>query len=115
METDPMSQTAEPPSPAKAADKPPSPAKTAEDNIDDIMITGVGHTTPGNPIGLSKHSAKEEFVVMDKGNWKADLSSYAHLTAQEIHSDFLNRLYTSRDYEAVLVGLMKERYEVNTI
>ena len=50
---------------------------------------------------------------MDKGKWKIDLSSYAHLNAQEIHSGFLTRLYTTRDYEADLVGLMKERYEVN--
>ena len=110
-----MSQTAKPPSPAKAADKPLSPAKTAENNTYDIMITGVGHATPGNPITLSKHNAKEEFAAMDKGKWKADLSSYAHLTAQEIHSGFLNRLYTSRDYEASFVNLMKERYEVTTI
>ena len=77
------------------------------------MITGVGHTTLGNPIALSKHSAKEEFSAMDKGKWKIDLSSYAHLNAQYIHSGFLNRLYTSRDYETGLVGLMKEHYEVN--
>ena len=76
------------------------------------MITGFGHTTPGNHVALSKHSAKEEFSAMDKGKWNADLWSYAHLTAQDIHSGFLNRLYTSRDYEAGLVNLMKERYEV---
>mgnify|MGYP005813978909 CR=1 FL=1 len=72
-------------------------------------------TPPGNPIALSKHNAKEEFSAMDKGKWKANLSSYAHLNAQDIHSGFLNRLYTSRAYEAGLVGLMKERYEVNTV
>ena len=79
------------------------------------MITRVGHTTPGNPITLSKHSAKEELSAMDKGKWKTDLSSYAHLNAQDIHSGFLNRLYTHRDYEAGLVGLVKERYEVNIV
>ena len=99
-------------SPVKAADKPSSPVKAADDKADDIMITGFGHTTPGNPVALSKHSAKEEFSTMDKGKWNADLSSYAHLNAQDIHSGFLNRLYTSRDYEAGLVNLMKERYEV---
>ena len=71
-------------------------------------------TPPGNPVALSKHSAKEEFSAMDKGKSNADLSSYAHLSAQDIHPGFLNRLYTSRDYEAGLVNLMKERYEVIT-
>ena len=94
-------------------DKPISPVKDADDKADDIMIIGFGHTTPGNPVTLSKHSAKEEFIAMDKGKWNADLSSYAHLNAQDLHSGFLNHLYTSRDYEAGLVRLMKERYEVN--
>ena len=52
---------------------------------------------------------------MDKGKWKIDLSSYADLNAQELHSGYLNRLYTSHDYEAGLVNLMKERYEVTSI
>ena len=111
--TSPAHADDKPASPAKAADKPSTPVKAADDKEDDIMITGFGHTTPGNPVALSKHSAKEELSAMDKGKWNADLSSYAHLNAQDIHSGFLNRLYTSRDYEAGLVGLMKERYEVN--
>ena len=86
--------------------------KAVDDKEDDIMITGVGHTAPGNPVALSKHTAKDELSAMGKGKWNADLSSYAHLNAQDIHSGFLNRLYTSRDYEAGLVNLMKERYEV---
>jgi hypothetical protein len=99
-------------SPAKAADKPSTPVKAADDKEDDIMITGVGHTAPGNPVALSKHSAKDEVSAMGKGKWDTDLSTYAHLNAQDIHSGFLNRLYTSRDFEAGLVNLMKERYEV---
>ena len=94
------------------ADKPPTPVKAADDKEDDVMITGFGHTSPGNPVALSKHSAKDELSAMGKGKWSTDLSSYAHLNAQDIHSGFLNRLYTSRDYEAGLVNLMKERYEV---
>ena len=105
MEVDPMIQ----------ADKPPSPTKTADDKADDVVITGFGYTTPGNPIALSKHSAEEEISVVDKGKWKADLESYTHLSAQDINSGFLNRLYTSRDYEAGLVNMMKERYEVNIV
>ncbi|XP_044335569.1 uncharacterized protein [Triticum aestivum] len=48
---------------------------------------------------------------MDKGKWKSKLSNYTNLSAEDLHSGFLNRLYTSRDFEAGLVGLMKERYE----
>ena len=74
----------------------------------------VGYTSPGNPVVLAKHSAKEERAAMEKGKWSTDLSSYAHLSAEELHSGFLNRLHTNRDYEAGLVNLMKERYEVMT-
>ena len=110
--TSPVRDTDKPASPAKATDKPPTPVKAAGDKEDDIMITGFGHTAPGNPVALSKHSAKDELSAMGKGKWNTDLSSYAHLNTQDIHSRFLKRLYTSRDYEAGLMNLMKERYEV---
>ena len=101
-------------SPVKNTNKPPTPVTAADDKDDDIMITGIGHTAPGNPVALSKHTAKDELSAIGKGKWNADLSNYAHLNAQDLHSGFLNRLYTSRDYEAGLVNLMKERYEVTT-
>ena len=93
--------------------KPPSPAKPIEEKTDDVVVTGFGYTAPGNPTVLSNHSAKEEISADDKGQWKVDLESYAQFSAQDIHSGYLNRLYTSRDFEAGLVNLMKERYEVN--
>ena len=40
------------------ADKPPSPIKDADEQTDDVVATGIGYTTPGNPTALSKHSAK---------------------------------------------------------
>ena len=88
--------------------------KTAGDKEDDVIVTGVGHTSPGNPVILAKHSAKEERAAMEKGKWSTDLSSYAHFSAKALHSGFLNRLHTNRDYEAGLVNLMKECYEVMT-
>ena len=100
-----------PSSPVKAADIPSTPVKATGDKEDDVIITGVCHTSPGNPIALSKHNAKEERSAMEKGKWSTDLSSYAHLNTQELHSGFLNHLYTNRDYEAGLVNLMKEHYE----
>ena len=57
-----------PVSPVKATDNPPTPAKAADDKEDDIMITGIGHTTPGNPVTLSKHTAKDELSTIGKGN-----------------------------------------------
>ncbi|KAM3385803.1 hypothetical protein ACQJBY_009493 [Aegilops geniculata] len=109
--TSPVQTDDKPARPAKGIDKPPTPEKAADDKEDDVMITGFGHTAPGNPVALSKHSAKDELSAIGKGKWSTDLLSYAHLSAQDIHSGFLNRLYTSRDFEAGLVNLMKERYE----
>jgi hypothetical protein len=99
-------------SPAKESDKPATPVRAAEEKDDDVLITGIGHTEPGNPVALSRHTAKEEFSAIGKGKWNADLSTHAHLNAQDLHSGYLNRLYTSRDYEAGLVNMMKEKYEV---
>ena len=54
-----------------------SPAKPPEEEADDVVVTGLGYTAPGISTVLSKHSAKEEISVDDKGKWKVDLESYA--------------------------------------
>ena len=73
LEVNPASPHADPPSPAKGDDvpspardtvNPPTPSKGGDD---DVVITGTGHTIPGNPVALSKHTAKEEFAAMGKG------------------------------------------------
>ena len=89
--------------------------QTGDTKDDEVVITGIGHTEPSNPVALSKHTAKEEFAAFGKGKWNADLATYAALNAQDIHSGYLNRLYTSRDYEAGLVNIMKDKYEVTSI
>ena len=96
----------------KPTDKPTAPVQTGDAKDDEVVITGIGRTEPGNPVALSKHTAKEEFAVFGKGKWNVDLATYAALNAQDIHSGYLNRLYTSRDYEAGLVNMMKDKYEV---
>ena len=89
--------------------------QTGGTNDDEVVITGTVHTEPSNPVALSKHSAKEELAAFGKGKWNAALMAYAALNAQDIHSSYLNRLYTSRDYEAGLVNMMKDKYEVTSI
>ena len=101
--------------PAKPTDKPTAPVQTGDAKDDEVVITGTGHIDPSNPVALSKHSGKEEFAAFGKGKWNADLATYAALNAQDIHSGYLNRLYTSRDYEAGLVNMMKDKYEVISI
>ena len=86
--------------------------QTGDAKDDEVVITGIGRTEPSNPVVLSKHTAKEEFAAMGKGKWNVDLATYAALNAQDLHSGYLNRLYTSRDYEAGLVNMMKEKFEV---
>ena len=86
--------------------------QTGESKDDDVVITGTGRSAPGNPVALAKHTVKEDFSAMNKGKWDVDLTMDAALNAQDPHSGYLNRLYTSRDYEAGLVKLMKEKIEV---
>ena len=74
---DPPSLAANPPSPARGTINPTSPPK-GDDG--DVVITGTAHTSPGNPVILAKHTAKEEFVAMGKGKWKTDLSNFVNLT-----------------------------------
>ena len=97
-----------------AISKPPSPIKPAEEKTDDVVVSDFGFTAPSQPTVLSKHNTKEEIPAEDKGKWKVDLESYTHFSAQDLHSGYLNRLYTSHDFEVGLVNLMKELYEVNT-
>ena len=109
---DPMDHDLEPASPARASPAHASPTKQTAASTGDVEITGTGFTAPGEPVTLSKHTAKDEVPSKDKGKWSTDLSSYAQLSAQELHSGYLNRLYTSRDHEAGLVNMIKECYEV---
>lgn len=99
-------------SPVRGTDIPASPARTAKYQGDDVIITSTYHHSPGHPVILAQHSAKEERAAREKGKWSTDLSNYAHLSVEELHSGFLNRLHSNRDYEASLLNMMKERYEV---
>ena len=115
--TEPAAPDAEPvepnrASPVKDPEIPILSTKNPEGQGDNVIITGIGHSSPGHPVVLAQHSAKEEQAAREKGKWSSDLASYAHLNAKELHSGFLNRLHANRDYEAGLVNLMKERYEV---
>ena len=76
-------------SPVRATDTPSTPEKAVGDKEGDVIITSMSHNSPGHPVILAKHSAKEERAAMEKGKWSTDLSSYAHLSAQELHSGFL--------------------------
>ena len=94
------------------AGKPTAPTQTGESKDDDVLITGVGRFEPGNPVTLTKHTVKEDFSALNKGKWDVELETYAALSAQDLHSGYLNRLYTSRDCEAGLVKMMRDKFEV---
>ena len=102
-------------SPSKPADKPTAPTQTGESKDDDVVITGIGRFEPGKPVALTKHTVKEDFSAMNKGKWDVDLETYAALSAQDVHSGYLNRLYTSRDCEAGLVKIMRDKFEVTSL
>ena len=99
-------------SPSKPADTPTAPTQTGESKDDDVVITGVGRFEPGNPVALAKHTIKEDFSAMNKGKWDVDLETYAALSARDLH---LNRLYTSRDCEAGMVKMMRDKFEVTSL
>src|SRR3954469_14868543 len=96
----------------KSLEKPAGSAQANDPKDDEVVITGEGRTEPGNPVALAKHTAKEEMSALNKGKWDVDLATYSALSAKDIRSGYLNRLYTSRDYEANLVRMMKEKFEV---
>ena len=102
-------------SPSKPADTPTAPTQTGESKDDDVVITGVVHSEPGNPVALAKHTVKEDFSAMNKGKWDVDLETYAALSARDLHSGYLNRLYTSGDYEAGMVKMMRDKFEVTSL
>jgi hypothetical protein len=113
MDTE-LNPTASHDSPSPRSSTPPKLAEEIplEKDSDDVTITGTAHTAPGASTVLAKHNTKEESPSSEKGKAKLDLESYAVFSASEIHAGYLNRLHTSRDLEASLVNLMKERYEV---
>ena len=96
------------------ADKPAAPTQTGESKDDDVVITSVGRSEPGNPATLTRHTIKEDSSPLNKGKWDVELETYAALNAQDLHSGYLNRLYTSRDCEAGLVKMMRDKFEVNS-
>ena len=97
------------------ADKPAAPTQVGESKDDDVVITGVGRSEPGNPATLTRHTIKEDSSPLNKGKWDVELETYAALNAQDLHSGYLNRLYTSCDCEAGLVKMMRDKFEVNSI
>src|SRR3954463_792834 len=99
----------------KPLEKPAGSAQANGPKDDEVVITGEGRTEPGNPVALARHTAKEEMSALNKGKWDVDLITYSALSAQDIHSGYLNRLYTSRDYEANLVKMMKDKFEVTSL
>ena len=42
--------------PAKPTDKPTAPVQTGDAKDDEVVITGIGHTEPGNPVALSRRA-----------------------------------------------------------
>ena len=58
---------------------------------------------------------KEDSPGMNKGKWDVDLETYAALSAQDVHSGYLNRLYTSHDCEAGLVKIMRDKFDVTSL
>ena len=92
--------------------EPPSPLKPSEPNTEEVLITGTGFQKPGNPVALTKHSAKEELI--EKRKVKFDMANYSHLNIREILSGYLIQVHNCRDLEIDMVKHMHQKYEVST-
>ena len=77
-----------------------------------MIVTGSAYQSPGVSTVLAKHSPKDEAHLSDKNKPKLDLENYSKLNAGKLYSGYLSRLYTSRDLEANLVNMMRQKYEV---
>lgn len=102
----------DPPSPKSPTPPKPTNKVPPEKDSDNITITGMAYTAPGASTVLTKHSAKEESPALEKGKAKLHLDSYSSFSPCDIYAGYLSRLNTSRDMEAGLVQLMKQKYEV---
>lgn len=89
---------------------PSSSPKPSGTHNDDVLITGTGFVEPGNPIALSKHTAKQE--VIERRKLKFDICHYAQLSSNEILSGYLSQVHSSRDLEIDMVKQMHQKYEV---
>ena len=70
------------------ADQTAAPTQTGESKDDDVVITGVGRSEPGNPVTLTKHTIKEDFSALNKGKWDVELETYAALNAEMLKEVF---------------------------
>ena len=104
--------------PADAPELPSPPhLQTVQDTpmegaAEDVTVTGTGYTVPGASTVLAKH--QEESPSTQKNKAKLDLEDYSSFSASELHAGYLNRLHASRDMEAGLVNMMKQKYEVRS-
>ena len=96
---------ATPENPPHADPKPLSPSTATED----ILITGAGYQS-SEPHVLTRHTSKAKANSPEKLEFEFPVLE--KMTADELHAGYLNRLFTSRNMELKLVGLMKKKYEV---
>ena len=54
--------------PTKPTDKPTAPVQTGDAKDDEVVITGIGHTEPGNPVALSRHTARKNLLPLAREN-----------------------------------------------
>ena len=70
------------------ANKTAAPTQTGESKDDDVVITGVGRSEPGNPATLTRQTMKEDTSPLNKGKWDVELETYGALNAQIYPSSF---------------------------
>ena len=98
----------------ESAPKPPSPRPSTKPmaSHEEVSITGAAYKPPAPSHVLSKHVKEDEAAPSTEEKTPSDPSNLDKLTADELHSGYLSRLFTSRDMEASLVAKMKAKYEV---
>ncbi|XP_044456571.1 uncharacterized protein [Triticum aestivum] len=92
-----------------SATGPSSSANQPSPSAQDIQITGSHFIEPGNPTVLARCTAKQE--ALERQKVRFDVANYDHLNANDILSDYLNHVHSSRDFEIEMVKQLQLKYE----
>ena len=77
----------------------------------EVDITGEGQGAPDASTNLAKILTKDEPILQYKGKTKLMLPGFENMTAEELHHEFLTRLFQMRDTKTNLDNMLRKKYD----